>query len=133
MASGLGIENKRVVNNFVPEIAAEIHGRAQVDLASAKHTAQVGLDVGKSEEANAFLGPELDEDVDIAPFREPVSEYGAEQRQPADAMVPAKVRNVALWDFDLRQGHTSPIMAQGRGIYSDPPVISFSFAKKAFF
>jgi hypothetical protein len=78
-ASGLGIQNQRVPNDFLTEIAAEIQGRAQVDLASTKQAAQFRLDIGELEEAYSFLGPELDEDVDIARIGEPASEYGAEQ------------------------------------------------------
>src|ERR1039458_533863 len=107
MASDFVIENQRVPEDFVAKVATEIHGGAQVDFSSAEQTAQLRLHIREAEEANPLLRPELDKDVDVAGFGEPVGEYRAEQRQLPDAVAPAKVRDLSLRNRNLRRSHTS--------------------------
>jgi hypothetical protein len=77
MVSGLGINDQRVPHDLVAKIPAEIHGRTQIDLASAEQRAQGLLDVGKPEEAHSLLEPEVDEDINVTGIGEPVRDCGA--------------------------------------------------------
>lgn len=91
-----GILNRGVGQDVVAEEAAQGSWRVQIDLAP-EHRGQLVLQL-EERESRSLPGLELDEDVDVALRPEVLAENGPEQRELADRVALAEVRDPSLVD-----------------------------------
>jgi hypothetical protein len=99
--SGLGIQDIRVPNYIITEVAAQIHRRPQVNLSAAEQAAQFLFHVGQTKETDTLLGLEFDKDVDVTFSGEPVSEDRTEKAQLPNAVTAAEVSHLGFRDCHL--------------------------------
>lgn len=84
-----GILDYGAIQDFVPEIEAEIACRAKIGLPS-NDSGQLNLHFRKSYEAGYMFGIEFDEKVHIAVVSKVAAQYGAEEGKFPDMVSAAK-------------------------------------------
>src|SRR5450830_752894 len=94
------------VDDALTEEMAEAGRRVQIDLAPEELT-EFALQIDELKEADARVGGELDEHVDVALGAEVVAQHGSEEGEATDAAAAAEARQALLVDLNL-QTHGAP-------------------------
>jgi hypothetical protein len=86
--------------HIVPEVAAQIFGRAEV-YGSADDRLELELHARQRKESRCLLGLEFDQDIDITLGPESVRQHRSEQRKALNAVPPAEVSDKIWIELNL--------------------------------
>ena len=98
--SGLGIADYGIAKHFITKVDTEILSGEKVNLAAAKQSPKLFFHFGEPEEADDPAGAEVDENVDITRISKAIREDGTKERQFPNAIGPAELGDLCLWDRD---------------------------------
>src|SRR3954453_7378678 len=79
------IERPGGCGDLVAEVGAEVFGRAELDR-PAEGFFELKLHLGQVQQARCVLGPELDQEVDVAAGAEVVTQGGSVEGKAADSV-----------------------------------------------
>lgn len=100
MAPGFGKLNMGLGHDPVAEVAAQLVRSAQVDL-TADHLGELTLHPGQAEVTRSLAGLELDQHVHVGIRPKVAAQHRPEQRQPADVIAAAELRDFLVVQHDL--------------------------------
>lgn len=84
-SSGGGIQHARTSGHGIPDVAAQVAGRAEIDF-PAEQLGQLEFKTGQQEQTRDPPGLELDEEVDVTIWAQLATKRRAEEAQPANAV-----------------------------------------------
>src|SRR5579885_3179981 len=103
MVSWRDILNLGFCQRSIAEVSAQKGRRVEIHF-PAKNFGEFALETEKLQ-ARYESGIEFDEHIHVAAWLEVVTQDRSEQRQLADVMPAAKLRDAVLWNFDPRASH----------------------------
>jgi hypothetical protein len=106
------IEHLRLVEDFLPEVWAQIHSCAQARFPT-EHLRQFPLQ-GEERQSWCMPGFELHQNVYIAFGRKIIAQHRSEKRQPANMVATAEIGNLVFRYVNLRT--PSRMLAVGQNV-----------------
>ena len=118
-SSGGGIQQARTCGHGIPDVAAQVAGRAEIDF-PAEQLGQLEFKTGQQEQTRDPSGLELDEEVDVAIWAQLATKRRAEEAQPANAVSLTERLEHRIVDGDTGcQLHPASVAVKARDRTSD--------------